>query len=259
VLKEAKSGNKDPALFFINLGDFSKKVKVEDQETSPYVTHDLEHAIFVSNVYDSENADRDLEMFSKEDERSNAWNFDKYHPVNKPDFYDKTRQISSRFKGDIKLLDKIANKKDMFISLPDHESNAIKIELAFKDFFNEINYAKAIGVGDIMPSAWAYCVSNMKDKHDLDEVNNANISEESKKIICYILENSHDNCMDILNKFLLSGETIKCSIFVAPDDSPEIVILLGSPPSKDILFLIHLRDWIISNKAKLDLSSSGLE
>ena len=139
-----------------------------------------------------------------EDERSNAWNFDKYHPVNKPDFYDKTRQISSRFKGDIKLLDKIANKKDMFISLPDHESNAIKIELAFKDFFNEINYAKAIGVGDIMPSAWAYCVSNMKDKHDLDEVNNTNISEEHKKIICYILENSHDNCMDILNKFLLS-------------------------------------------------------
>ena len=204
AIKEVKSGNKDPVLFFVNLGDFTNQAKDKDQETSPYVTHDLEHAIFFSDIYDSESADRDQKMLSKEDERSDAWNFDKDHPVNKRDFYNKTREISYRFKDDIKLLSKIVNKEDMFISLPDKESNAIKIELAFKEFFNKINYAKAIGVGDIMPSVWAYCISNMKNKHDLDEVNNTDISNEHKKIICYVLENSHDNCMETLNNILQS-------------------------------------------------------
>ena len=67
ALNEAKSGNKDPVVFFKDQGDFTGADKAKDQETSPYVTHDLEHAIFASNIYDSESADRDLEMFSKEE------------------------------------------------------------------------------------------------------------------------------------------------------------------------------------------------
>ena len=116
----------------------------------------------------------------------------------------RTFNISWEAGQDIEKLNKIANKEDIVgFEYTDQEANAIKIELAFKNFFNEINYARAIGVGDIMPSVWAYCVSNMKNKRDLDEVNNANISKEHKEIICYILENSHDNCMETLNKFLL--------------------------------------------------------
>ena len=205
ALSEVKSGNKDPVVFFKNLGDFKSEEKIENQKTSPYITHDLEHAVFQSDIYDSSDADRDLAMFSKEDVRSNAWEIDKDHPVNKQDFYNKTGNISYFIDGDIKKLNKIANKENIVgFSTSEEESNAIKIELAFKDFFNDINYAPGIEVGDIMPSVWAYCVSNMKDKHDLDEVKKSNISDEYKKIICYILENSHDNCMRTLNNFLQS-------------------------------------------------------
>ena len=48
-------------------------------------------------------------------------------------------------------------------------------------------------------------------------------------------------------------------MFVAPADSPAIVILFGSPPTKWILFFIHFNADIISNKAKLDLDNSGCE
>lgn len=206
ALKEVNSGNSDPVVFFSSVGDLATgKEFEEDQEKSPYITHDLEHAVFTSSVFDSEDPDRDLEEYRNEDERRDTWNFNKDQSVDKDHFYNRTFNISWEAGQDIEKLNKIANKEDIVgFEYTDQEANAIKIELAFKKFFNEINYARAIGVGDIMPSVWAYCVSNMKNKRDLDEVNNANISEEHKEIICYILENSHDNCMETLNKFLLS-------------------------------------------------------
>ena len=204
AIKEVKSGNKDPVVFFVNYGDVTGKEKVKNQEAAPYITHDLEHAVFTSDVFDSEDADRDLDAYENHDERKGAWNFDR--DIDKDLFYNQvTADIAWSVKDDIKKLNKIANKEDIVdVKYTDQESDAIKVELAFKAFFNEINYGKGIGVGDIMPSVWAYCVSNMKNKNDLDEVNNSNISDEYKKIIRYVLENSHDNCMSTLNKFLSS-------------------------------------------------------
>ncbi len=206
ALNEVKSGNKDPVVFFSDVGNIAKREPhKDDQEAGPYIAHDLEHVIFTSKIYDTENADNDLDEYRNEDERRDTWSYHKDYPVDKNHLYHRTINIAAEVDYDIEKLNKIANKEDIVgFEYTDQEVNAIKIELAFKSFFNEINYARAIGVGDIMPSVWAYCVSNMKDKRDLDEVNNANISKEYKEIICYILENSHDNCMITLNNFLQS-------------------------------------------------------
>lgn len=203
-IKEVENGNKDPVVFFVNYGDVTGKEKVKNQEAAPYITHDLEHAVFTSDVFDSEDADRDHGDEKNYDERRSAWNFDR--DIDKNLFYNQvTADIAWSVKDDIKKLNKIANKEDIVdVKYTDQESDAIKVELAFKDFFNDINYGKGIGIGDIMPSVWAYCISNMKNKNDLDEVNNSNIHEEHKKIIRYVLKNSHDNCMASLNNFLSS-------------------------------------------------------
>ena len=63
--------------------------------------------------------------------------------------------------------------------------------------------------------------------------------------------------MALLNKFLLNGETIKCSVIVAPADSPEIVTLLGSPPTFEIFSFIHFKDSMTSRRAKFETLSSG--
>ena len=206
ALKEVESGNKDPVFFISDVGDIaSRESHKDDQEAGPYITHDFEHGIFTSAVFDSEDASRDLGDYRNEDERRNTWSFPKDNPVDKNDVYHRTANIAWEAGYDIDKLGKIANKEDIVgFEYTEQDANAIKLEVAFKNFFEEINFAKAIGVGDIMPSVWAYCVSRMKNKHDLDEVNNADISEEDKKMICYVLENSHDNCMKTLNDFLLS-------------------------------------------------------
>ena len=51
-----------------------------------------------------------------------------------------------------------------------------------------------------------YQVHHIDENKKNNHVSNLQIvtSNEHKKIIRYVLENSHDNCMDILNKFLLS-------------------------------------------------------
>ena len=212
ALNEVKSGNKDPVVFFSDVGVIpTGEPHKDDQEAGPYIAHDLEHGIFTSAVYDLEDKRRDRGDYVDDDARRGAWNYDydKDHPVDRDHFYNRTGNIAQEADHDIVKLEKIANSEDIvgfknYGPITKKDSNAIKIEVAFKIFFEEINFAKAIGVGDIMPSVWAYCISRMENKHDLDEVKNSNISDEYKKIICHILENSHDNCMRTLNNFLQS-------------------------------------------------------
>jgi len=204
VLKEAETGNKDPVIFFLNIGnqeDSPVGKKVRDDEVASYVTHDLEHAVFTSYITDTKDSGRDIESLSNEEERHQLWDYKKDYSIDNSDFYYDTMLVAQSVKHNIEKLNKIANKEDIENL---KYADAIKVEIAFKRFFDEINYAVGINIGDIMPSVWAYCISNMKDKHDLDDVNNSNISEEHKEIICDVLENSHDNCMETFSNFLKS-------------------------------------------------------
>ncbi len=209
ALKEVEEGNKDPVIFFLNIGNQEDSnvvgKKVRDDEVASYVTHDLEHVVFTAHIIDSEDSARDVEARSNEKERHQLWDYKKDHSVDNSDFYYNTMRIAQNVEHDIEKLDKIANKEDIEgLEYTVQEANATKIENAFKRFFNKINYAVGINIGDVMPSVWAYCISNMKDKHDLDDVNNSKIDKEDKEIICDILENSHDNCMKTFVKFLES-------------------------------------------------------
>jgi hypothetical protein len=206
AFKEVEIKNKNPVIFFIIAGDLSTVIPspVKDSELSSYVTHDLEHAVFTSGIEDAEDHDRDIEEYENHDVRRKMWNYKMPHSIHKDDFYFNTMSIAKEVSHEKSMLKAIAKGEDIKgLKYTKSQSNAIKIENAFKSFFDNIEFAKMVDVGDIMPSVWAYCVSKMKNKNDLDEVtNNDVISVEDKKIICDILENSHDNCMSTLKKFL---------------------------------------------------------